>query len=159
VKTYYLESHSPASFNEKTAVPGLKIDEHTDKDFKLNKRLYELVGNQWRWNDKLGWSDRHWQEYAEAQDLRTWVAYFEGTLAGYFELQKQAGEQVEIAYFGLLPEFIGRGLGGDLLSRAIKAAWRMGAARVWVHTCTLDHPGALANYQARGMQVYKTETS
>jgi GNAT superfamily N-acetyltransferase len=60
----------------------------------------------------------------------------------------------------LLPEFIGRGLGGALLTSAIEEAWRMSPPiyRVWVHTCDLDHPAALANYQARGMVVYKQET-
>ncbi len=67
----------------------------------------------------------------------------------------------EIAYFGLLPEFIGRGLGGALLTSAIEEAWRMSPSitRVWVHTCTCDHPSALANYQARGMVIYKRETA
>jgi len=159
VKTYYLEIRSSADLLEKPGNPGLQVNERTDRDFQFNKRLYELVGNQWDWNDKLAWSDRQWQGYAEADNLHTWIATFEGMEAGYFELQKQAGGQVEIAYFGLLPEFIGRGLGGHLLTRAIKSAWSMGASRVWVHTCSLDHPGALGNYQARGMHIYKTETS
>jgi GNAT superfamily N-acetyltransferase len=66
---------------------------------------------------------------------------------------------VEIAYFGLAPKFIGRGFGGYLLSQAIKSAWKMkGTQRAWVHTCTLDHPGALRNYKARGMEVYRVAT-
>ena len=66
---------------------------------------------------------------------------------------------IEIAYFGLLPEWIGRGLGGALLTSAIEGAWRTepNPSRVWVHTCNRDHPQALANYQARGMIVYKVE--
>jgi len=50
------------------------------------------------------------------------------------------------------------GFGGYLLTHAIRSAWDSGATRVWVHTCTLDHPSALANYVARGMKVYRTET-
>jgi len=61
----------------------------------------------------------------------------------------------------LLPEFIGRRLGGALLTSAIQQAWsRSGGVapnRVWVHTCNRDHPQALANYQARGMVIYKVE--
>jgi hypothetical protein len=66
---------------------------------------------------------------------------------------------MEIAYFGLLPEWISRGLGGVLLTSAIEGAWGMAPkpSRVWVHTCNRDHPLALANYQARGMVVYKVE--
>ena len=67
------------------------------------------------------------------------------------------GDDVEIVYFGLLPEFIGLGLGGTLLTAAIERAFGLGAARAWVHTCSLDHPQALGNYLARGMRVYRTE--
>jgi len=69
-------------------------------------------------------------------------------------------EDVEIAYFGLLPEYIGRGLGGALLASAIENAWAWSPtpSRVWVHTCNRDHPNALANYQARGFKIYKVET-
>ena len=64
---------------------------------------------------------------------------------------------IEIAYFGLLREFLGRGLGGHLLTQAVQRAWEAGASRVWVHTSTLDHPAALPNYLKRGFKVYKTE--
>jgi len=87
-------------------------------------------------------------------ELETWVAYVLGRIAGYFELERQAGSAVEIAYFGLLPAFVGRGIGGHLLTGAIKRAWAMGASRVWVHTCTLDHPNALPNYRARGLKEF-----
>ncbi len=68
-------------------------------------------------------------------------------------------EEVEIAYFGLLPDFIGRGLGGALLTSAIENAWTWSPtpSRIWVHTCNRDHPFALANYQARGFAIYKVE--
>jgi GNAT superfamily N-acetyltransferase len=65
---------------------------------------------------------------------------------------------VEIVYFGLLPRFIGRGLGGPLLSRAVERGFERGASRVWVHTCSLDHPRALAAYRARGFRLFRTET-
>ena len=67
---------------------------------------------------------------------------------------------VEIVYFGLAPAFIGKGFGGYLLSCALKAAWAIpGAKRVWLHTCTLDHPNAIKNYEARGLTMYKRERS
>jgi GNAT superfamily N-acetyltransferase len=69
----------------------------------------------------------------------------------------QEGGQVELAYFGLLPSFIGRGLGTELLAAAIDRAWQLRPGRVWVHTCTLDHPRALQTYQSRGFEIYKSE--
>jgi GNAT superfamily N-acetyltransferase len=80
-----------------------------------------------------------------------------GTPAGYFELDHKPHSGVEIAYFGVLPAFLGRGIGGQLLTRAVERAWLLKPARVWLHTCTLDHPNAMANYQARGFRVYQTE--
>jgi len=79
--------------------------------------------------------------------------------AGYFELQRGDDGSVEIVYFGLVPKFIGRGLGGPLLTRAVQEAWAMGggAKRVWLHTCTLDSPRALPGYKARGFREFKTE--
>lgn len=82
-----------------------------------------------------------------------------GESAGYFELQLQEHDSVEIVYFGLVPEFIGKGLGGWLLARAVEEAWAMGegARRVWLHTCTLDSERALPNYKARGFREFKTQ--
>jgi GNAT superfamily N-acetyltransferase len=120
--------------------------------------LYQAVGGQWQWIDRLRWPVERWEAYLNRPELETWVGYVEGTPAGYYELEMQPGSNVEIAYFGLLPQFIGQGLGGELLTCAIRRAWEMGAARVWVHTCTLDAPTALANYQARGLRVYNEET-
>ena len=64
---------------------------------------------------------------------------------------------MEIDYFGLVPNFVGRGLGGAMLTRAVGEAWALGAKRVWLHTCTLDSPRALPGYKARGFTPYKTE--
>jgi len=85
---------------------------------------------------------------------RTLVLYVSGTPAGYVELEVQPENTVEVAYFGLLPRFIGQRLGGYLLGVGVERAWAQGARRVWVHTCSLDGPNALANYQARGFRVY-----
>ncbi len=159
ITTYYLELTSPSLLNDKNESKGLEIYESEIKQFQFNRFLYQLVGEAWEWFDKLSWSNDQWKAYAENDNLRTWVAYFKGSPAGYYELQQQKGGDVEIAYFGLAPKFIGQGFGGYLLSQAIKTAWDLeGTKRVWVHTCTLDHPSALKNYKARGMQIYRVET-
>ena len=143
----------------------LSIPEHLEifeceiKQFQFNRFLYQLVGNDWEWIDKNAWTDAQWRDYAESDCLRTWVGYHRGSPAGYYELQQQSDGNVEIAYFGLASKFIGQGFGGYLLSQAIKSAWGwQGTRRVWVHTCTRDHPSALPNYKARGLVVYKVET-
>ncbi len=158
VITFYLEMLSPSDLVPKAALQELMIMECEIKQFSFNRFLYQWVGEAWQWTDKLQWSDAEWKAYAENENLRTWVAYIKGAPAGYYELQKQADGDVEIAYFGLTPKFIGQGLGGALLTEAIQAAWDWeGTKRVWVHTCNLDHPSALQNYKARGMKVFKIE--
>jgi GNAT superfamily N-acetyltransferase len=124
---------------------------------ELNRTLYIAVGSRWAWYERLAWNDTRWLTYLDRPELETWVAYVAGSPAGYFELERQPGKNVELAYFGLLPDFIGQGLGRSLLTAAVSRAWDMGARRVWVHTCTLDHPHALPNYLARGFQVFRTE--
>ncbi len=157
ISVYYLEMQSRGQLNPGNIAQDLDIHEARVKRWPLNRFLYQYVGGPWDWKEKLSWTDSQWQEYAESDSLRTWIAYEQGSPAGYFELERQPGNTVEIKYFGLAEGFIGKGFGGHLLSRAIDEAWSWGEIqRVWVHTCSLDHPGALSNYQAKGMQHYKT---
>ena len=157
--TTYLEMRSPNQLRPKRADAGFQVREQTGSDWRFNRDLYFRVGGQWDWIDKRSWTDDQWNEYAVAAELRTFAGYHDDVLAGYYELRRDTDGGVEIAYFGLLPGFIGRGLGGALLTSAIEGAWRMepNPCRVWVHTCNRDHPQALANYQARGMIIYKVE--
>lgn len=155
---YYLEMNSPDELAAKNEALGLVVTEAEIDEFRLNKFLYCLVGEQWQWQDKLPLSNEQWADYVSNPNLRTWVAYFQGSIAGYFELQSDAQGTTEIMYFGLAAQFIGKGFGGYLLSQAILKAWEIaGTKRVFVHTCSLDHASALANYKARGFKLYKTE--
>ena len=122
------------------------------------RRLYTEVGHEYHWVDRLGWTDEDITRYLADPALELWLLKDAGELAGYFELRKDADGAVEIAYFGLLPPAIGRGLGKYLLTRAVEQAWARGATRVWVHTSSLDHASALPNYLARGFAIWKQET-
>lgn len=124
---------------------------------ELNRFLYASVGADWTWYMRLDWTYAQWLEDLSRPEVTTWIAYVRGTPAGYFELEEQAEAAVEIRYFGLLPGFIGKGMGGALLSDAVRTAWSFGAKRVWLHTCSLDHPAALGNYQARGFRLFDTQ--
>lgn len=156
---WHLQMEDASALNAKSQPEELQLREAEIKQYQLNRFLYQLVGQAWAWNDKNSWSDAMWRDYAEADNLRTWVAWCQGAPAGYFELGRQSDGAVEICYFGLAGKFIGRGFGGYLLSAALEQAWQWQASRVIVNTCSLDHPSALANYQARGMVIYKTETN
>jgi GNAT superfamily N-acetyltransferase len=124
---------------------------------EFNRFLYLAVGAPWNWYMRLEWTYQQWQAFLNRPGVETWVAYQNGTPIGYFELEKQNQGSVEIAYFGLIGEFIGQGFGRALLEDAIAAAWQLGGRRVWLHTCSLDHPSALGNYLSRGFVVFKEE--
>jgi ribosomal protein S18 acetylase RimI-like enzyme len=155
---YYLEMTDPSALRPRRVARGdLEVRRAAFPLPEFNRFLYTAVGGDWYWIDRLSWTYARWLAYLDRPELQTWVAWVAGTPAGYFELEAQAGGDVEIAYFGLLPRFTGQRLGGHLLTEAVERAWQMGAARVWLHTCTLDHPAALANYQARGFRLFRTE--
>jgi GNAT superfamily N-acetyltransferase len=126
-------------------------------DGAVNRWFYATVGAPHQWTDHLGRDDQWWHEHARR--CETWVATAGGRRAGYFELGRPDDTgSVELQYFGLLPAFQGAGLGGHMLSVALARGLEL-AGRVWVRTCTLDGPHALANYEARGMRPYRREVA
>ena len=157
VTTTYLEMTSRSQLRPARAKTAMTLVRAEIPCPELNRFLYSAVGARWWWYTRLPWDYARWLAYLDRPELETWVAYVSGTPAGYFELEGQGEGNVEIAYFGLLPGFVGKGVGGELLTAAITRAWDMGAARVWAHTCDLDHPAALPNYQARGLRMFRTE--
>jgi GNAT superfamily N-acetyltransferase len=158
VTTYYLEMNDPEDHCPSRSRPsGLEIRRAEIPSPELNRFFYTAVGGGWFWIDRLSWTRSRWLEWLARPEVETWVAYLSGTPAGYFELERQTGAQVELVYFGLLPQFVGKGIGGALLTAAIRRAWEMRAERVWVHTCSLDHPRALETYRRQGFTLYKQE--
>ena len=123
-------------------------------DGAVNRFFYAAVGAAHSWLDHVARSGAGWQEWAEG--VETWVATVGGERAGYYELRAE-GRSVEIAYFGLLGAFQGAGLGGFLLTHALRRGFEL-APRVWLHTCTLDGAAALPNYRARGLRPFRTQT-
>lgn len=165
--TFYLEMLAPSelrpalppgSFFQPDAPRSVEIRRVEVPSPELNRFFYTAVGGDWYWIDRLPWTIDQWRQSMARPGHETWMLLVAGSPAGYFELDLVAYE-VEIAYFGLLPAFVGQGLGGYLLTAATERAWSLGAARVWVHTSSFDHPQALANYLARGFRLYHEEQS
>jgi GNAT superfamily N-acetyltransferase len=159
VVTTYLEMRDPAALRPGGA-PRVAAELRTVHDPAVNRACYETIGADWAWNERLAWSERRWAAYAAG--VETLLAVAEGLPAGYAELQARAGTEVEIAMFGVRRELHGLGVGGWLLTEATRRAWALhpeGTRRVWLHTCTLDGPHALANYEARGFVAYDRVTS
>ena len=123
----------------------------------IYRQLYRGVGGQWGWRDRDVWSDEQLENWLAQPHIHLSILYIGEEIGGYIELEEHP-EGVQIAYFGIFESFYGRGYGKHLLSVAIQQAWDLGAARIWLHTCNLDSPQALPNYQARGFKTYKVET-
>ena len=158
VTTTHLQMLSPDEIRPKRCGdPHFQIRQATVPQWQVNRFLYQFVGGPWQWCDYLRKTDDEWRALTETDDLLTFIAYWDGSPAGYYELRRENGD-IEIWHFGLAPAFLGRGLGGALLTSALEEAWKLQPRRVWVHTCTKDHPAALANYQARGLKVYHVDS-
>ncbi len=154
----YLEMTSPSQLaTAKIESPDVRVERAHECPPSFFRYLYAEVGRNYHWTDRLSWSEEQVRARLADPEVTIHVLYVGGSPAGYFELERHDDRSCEIAYFGLLPEFLGRGLGKHLLSVAVETAWSEGAVRVWLHTCTLDDPAALPNYVRRGFQPFKTE--
>ena len=120
------------------------------------RHLFNTVGGPWNWYSRRFMTDDELSAIILHPKVEITVAYVGGVPAGYFELDRKVDGECELSFFGLVPDFIGRGLGRWLLEKAIDAAWSApDVKRVWVHTCNLDHPRALGNYQKAGFVPFK----
>jgi GNAT superfamily N-acetyltransferase len=154
----YLEMRSPGDLRparEPADAPRLERIEECPASFF--RYLYAEVGRAYHWTDRLSWTDERVRAHLSDPGVSLWLLSSRAAPAGYFELRRHQDRSVEVAYFGLLPEFLGRGWGGYLLTLAVRSAWATGPERVWLHTCTLDHPAALPNYLKRGFRPVREE--
>lgn len=120
--------------------------------------LYNTVGERWLWWERRALSDDALARLLQDPRVEIYVLYVEGTPAGFAELDRRHEPEVELAYFGLMPEYVGRGLGAYLLGSAVEIAWAHPPSRLTVNTNTLDHPRALPLYQRFGFQPYERVT-
>jgi GNAT superfamily N-acetyltransferase len=154
----YLELCDPSSLRRAPCPdPRARVERIEGCPPSFLRYLYGEVGRAYHWHDRGDWTDTEARARLEDPAVSVHLLTVAGAPAGYFELQKHPDGSVEIAYFGLLPEFLGLGLGKFLLSAAADAAWALDASRVWLHTCTLDDKAALPNYLARGFAPFRQE--
>lgn len=171
VTTTHLQQLSPHELRpaSRELPDGARIERVEAITPEFSKFLYQSVGSDLNWSDRLNLARSQWEALMRDEGTETHVLYIDGAPGGYVELAgrvQDSSTEVEIMYFGLLPQCIGRGLGGALLAEAISRAWDIDArvsgfpavARVWVHTCSLDGPTAIANYEARGLRIFHTES-
>ena len=120
--------------------------------------LYNTIGEEWLWYERRVMSDSELSAIIHDEKIFIYVLYVDGVPAGYVELDCRTHSNIEVAYLGLIPEFVGRGLGWRLVSWALEFAWNREPDRVWIHTCNWDHPAALPLYQKAGFAPFNQET-
>lgn len=138
-------------------MPGLSVMRAHPPTVHFFRYLYDAVGAPYEWTDLHAESDAEIAAFAQHEAVHLNVAYLDGCPAGFVMLDHRAAPVVEVAFFGLMPEFIGRRLGPWLLLEGIHDAWDAGASTLTVNTCTLDHPGALPLYRRYGFVPVRSE--
>lgn len=126
VTVTYLEMLSPADLRpSQRRVIDFNVVQVTEPAPEFARFLYTAIGSEWYWIDRLPWALAEWQAHVARPEVETWVGYVNGTPCGYFELECEPGPEVQVTYFGLLASYIGRGLGGQLLTAAVQRAWAL----------------------------------
>lgn len=150
----YLDMHEPPS----APVPPspLSLQRMAPPSLDDYRRLFRLIGARWLWFSRLIRSDAELAAIVHDPAVHVFAVVDEvGADVGLVELDFREAGTCELAFVGLVPELSGQGHGRWLLAEAVRLAWRDGVSRVYVHTCTLDHPAALAAYARAGFTPYK----
>ncbi|MEJ1160881.1 GNAT family N-acetyltransferase [Prosthecomicrobium sp. N25] len=152
----YLEMTAPVAPRSARAIADLRIDPVRDPDLGWYRRLYALIGEPWLWFSRRALPDADLRSILTDPSVEVFVLRHGREEIGLLELDGRVPGEIEIAFFGLVPEAIGSGVGRHLMNEALRRAWaRQGVARVWLHTCAFDHPDALAFYRRSGFVPVK----
>lgn len=154
----YLEMTEPPNGEAPAAPAGATVERLDEVPVPVYRDLYRRVGEPWLWWERLTITDDALADVLNDPAVEVYLFRNGGVLIGYCELDRRETDAVEIAFFGLVPEAIGKGLGREVFGRVVDLAWRSAPRRVWLHTCTEDHPKALRFYIAAGFRPYRRET-
>ena len=147
----------PAAPRRALPHPGLSLVRAQNPPVHYFRYLYDAVGSAYEWTDLHAWTDAEIAAFAQADAMHLNVAHLDGCPAGFVMLDFREVPVADIAYFGLMPEAVGKGLGSWLLLEGIHDAWDAGIVKLTVNTCTLDHPSALPLYRRMGFIPVRSE--
>ncbi len=157
VRIFYLQMLS----HQRRLVPapraGVAVIHAKKPTVSYYRYLYDAVGRKWHWLSRKKLSDPELAALLEDPRNEVHVVHVDGVPAGFAELDRRQRDDIELVQFGLMPEFIGQGLGKHFLQWTVDRAWSYGPKRFWLHTCTLDHPAAVPNYLKAGFSIFREE--
>ncbi|MCH9673683.1 MAG: GNAT family N-acetyltransferase [Gammaproteobacteria bacterium] len=154
----YLQMPSAPQTTAVPPPPGAAIRTLIRPTVPFYRYLYNGVGAPWLWYERRLLDDEALADVIFHPQISIDVLYVDDIPAGFCEFDMRRWPDLEIGYFGLMPDFIGRRIGPYLLDASVRSAWSRGPRRVWLHTCTLDHPKALQTYLNAGFQSYRRES-
>ncbi len=157
ITTYYLELLVPPQRSVPPPRDGLAIVHAKKPTVAYYRFLYDTVGGPYHWTSRKKLSEETLAAIIQDAKVEIHVLFVAGVPAGFAELDRRQDDDIELVQFGLVPEFVGQGLGKYFLHWTIEKAWSFQPRRFWLHTCTQDHPAALPNYLKAGFVVYKEE--
>jgi GNAT superfamily N-acetyltransferase len=146
----------PATVDDIAPAMDLRIKQWQSPSIHAYRQLYRAVGEDWLWVSRLVMADEDLAAIIGHPHVEIYVLRQENESLGLLELDFRVEGECELAFFGLVPQAIGKGVGRLLMSHAIRTAWSRPIGRFWVHTCHLDSPQALTFYQRSGFVPYET---
>jgi GNAT superfamily N-acetyltransferase len=151
----FLEVRAPPAASLPVPDGGFTLVRWHDADLAAYRALFKAIGENWLWYSRLVMPDHELLRILGDPRIEIYRLFNRGGIAGMLELDFSGRNECELSFLGLVPEAIGKGAGRFLMSEAIRLAWTKPIERFWVHTCTFDHPAALAFYQRSGFTPYQ----
>jgi GNAT superfamily N-acetyltransferase len=137
--------------------PAWALRRVADPDPGWFRDLYRRVGQDWLWFSRLALSDDALAAIIRDRAIELYALDHLGRDEGLLELDFRQADVCELSFFGVTPSLIGKGAGRWLMNRALELAWSRPIRRLWVHTCTLDHPRALTFYLRSGFSAFRRQ--
>lgn len=155
----YLEMTAPTQLRPGRPSPApIEMEKVGPAEALLVRSTYAQIWEPLAPRGRMAWSGADWEEELLLPGVDAWLARVGGEIAGFVELEAEPEGDLGIVVFGLVPEFQGKGFGGELLTLVTRLAWNNpGVQRVWLQTSSADHPHAMTNYEARGFRTFKTQ--
>jgi GNAT superfamily N-acetyltransferase len=151
----YLEMRTPPAGAVSAAESAFAIRRVTHTDLNWYRALFRKIGEEWLWFSRLRMSDAELRAVLDDPAIDVFALSYGGEDRGLMEFDRRHMPDIELSFFGVTPEMIGQGAGRALLEHGLPRMWEYQPLRIWVHTCTSDHPSAVAFYQKVGFVPYK----
>ncbi len=151
----YLEMRTPPALSCATPPPEFTVRRVSEPDLDWYRGLFRAIGEPWLWFSRLRLSDAELREVLHHPQVDVYALAHDYQDIGLLELDRRQFPDIELSFFGITPAWVGRGAGRALLEHCLPLAWEHRPQRLWLHTCTSDHPGALRFYTRAGFVPYK----